>query len=332
MSAKNKIIEEDKKHEKALELGNSCSLTKYKASKYPEVDSAIDHLFEEMIETYEIRLIRKSSEEKLRHHIQFFVLNLYKVYHRDPAKVIAYARDSKWYSDKKRRNRKRKFKLSFRYSVQNPPIGKPVISFLDSQGYIETFGFQNDRTGKGQSYTSRMRATEKLIDLIETQYEISEQMVEEDYSGDELVLVKGLKPKPTYRYVMVDGKRRKQKVQRKRKVCKTPNKPIVRQMRSNLESINVLMDKADIRVVITDQELEAINDKRAKDYLDPITRPADFTRKRLHRSFLDRRLDRGGRFYGPWYQNSPKEFRQYITIDDAPTLELDYSALHTSYR
>ena len=52
------------------------------------------------------------------------------------------------------------------------------------------------------------------------------------------------------------------------------------------------------------------------------------SRKRLHRVFLDRRLDRGGRFWGAWYQSVPKRFRQKILIDEAPTLELDFSALH----
>jgi hypothetical protein len=322
-------MEADKNYVKALELGNSCLLTKYKGSKYPEVLSrAIDHLFEEMVETEEIRLTRASSKNKLRHHIQFFVLNLYKVYHRDPTKVIAYSRDSKWYSDKKGINCRRKFNLSFRYSVQNPPIGKPVITFLEKQGYIKTFGFKNVRSGSGRSYQSRMRAEQKLIDLIEDHYEIDEQMVEEDYSGEETIIVKGLKPKPTYKYVWKDGKRKNKKFQKKRKICKTPNKPIVRQMRANLEIINALMEQSDIRVIITDEELAAINRKRIKDDLDPINRPVDFSRKRLHRAFLDRRLDRGGRFYGPWYQGIQKEFRQYITINGAPTLELDYSAIH----
>jgi hypothetical protein len=63
---------------------------------------------------------------------------------------------------------------------------------------------------------------------------------------------------------------------------------------------------------------------------DPYKQVVDFSRKRLHRVFLDRRhkLDRGGRFYGAWYQNIPKEYRQHIMIDGAPTMELDYSALH----
>jgi hypothetical protein len=44
--------------------------------------------------------------------------------------------------------------------------------------------------------------------------------------------------------------------------------------------------------------------------------------------FLDRRLDRGGRFFGAWYQNVPKEYRNRILINGIPTTEEDYSSLH----
>jgi hypothetical protein len=43
---------------------------------------------------------------------------------------------------------------------------------------------------------------------------------------------------------------------------------------------------------------------------------------------VDRRLDRGGRFYGPWYQGIPEEYRAKILINGNPTLEIDYSGYH----
>lgn len=36
----------------------------------------------------------------------------------------------------------------------------------------------------------------------------------------------------------------------------------------------------------------------------------------------------GGRFYGGFWQNIPKVYRPFITIDGHPTIELDYSSLH----
>ena len=48
----------------------------------------------------------------------------------------------------------------------------------------------------------------------------------------------------------------------------------------------------------------------------------------LHRVFNRGRFSLGGRLYGGWWQNIPKEFRADITIDGSSTIELDYPRLH----
>ena len=70
--------------------------------------------------------------------------------------------------------------------------------------------------------------------------------VEIDTVQDELIVVKGLKPKPRKVTRIKDGKRKTEKIKRPRKVCKTPDKPLVRQMRENLKLINSVLEKADI--------------------------------------------------------------------------------------
>ena len=170
-----------------------------------------------------------------------------------------------------------------------------------------------------------MRATGKLMDLIN--HHQPDDDVEIDTIQDELIVVKGLKPKPLKVTRIKDGKRKTDTIKRPRKVCKTPDKPLVRQMRENLKLINGVLEKADIRLNITDEQMLELRERLSRER-DPYKRDVDFNRKTLHRVFLDRRPDLGGRFYGPWYQNIPKEYRPEIRINGAPTLELDYSALH----
>lgn len=52
------------------------------------------------------------------------------------------------------------------------------------------------------------------------------------------------------------------------------------------------------------------------------------TRQRVSRVFNRSSFTKGGRFYGPWWQGCPKEWRKQIFINDAPTIEQDYSSLH----
>jgi hypothetical protein len=49
---------------------------------------------------------------------------------------------------------------------------------------------------------------------------------------------------------------------------------------------------------------------------------------RLHRVFNLSSFLLGGRFYGGWWQNIPKASRAHITINGAPTVEMDYPRLH----
>ena len=51
---------------------------------------------------------------------------------------------------------------------------------------------------------------------------------------------------------------------------------------------------------------------------------------RLHRIFNQSNFEFGGRFYGGWWQNIPSEYRADITINGAPTVEIDYPRLHPS--
>ncbi len=52
------------------------------------------------------------------------------------------------------------------------------------------------------------------------------------------------------------------------------------------------------------------------------------TRQQVYRIFNRSSFDKGGRFFGPWWQQCPKEWRREIFINDAPTIEQDYSSLH----
>ncbi|WP_245568902.1 hypothetical protein [Desulfobacter curvatus] len=52
--------------------------------------------------------------------------------------------------------------------------------------------------------------------------------------------------------------------------------------------------------------------------------------KDMHRVFNrgSKDFDKGGRFYGPYYQGMPSKFRKHIYIDGKKTVEWDYSGLH----
>lgn len=197
----------------------------------------------------------------------------------DPEKFISFPKNRSVYSDPKSKYKKF-YKLSYRYSVEQGDEGKGVIPFLEHMGYIEVTPFVNDRTGQRESFQSRMRATEKLIDLIIDQHRQSETDVKIDTIQDELIVVKAVKPKPLKVKRIKDGKKKTDTIKRPRKVCKTPDTPVVRQMRDNLKLINGVLEKADIRLAITDKQMQELRERLSHDR-DPYKRLLKFYRLKI---------------------------------------------------
>ena len=50
----------------------------------------------------------------------------------------------------------------------------------------------------------------------------------------------------------------------------------------------------------------------------------------IKRVFNDGSWKLGGRFYGGWWQQIPKELRTEIIINGKPTIEIDYKSMHVS--
>lgn len=106
-------------------------------------------------------------------------------------------------------------------------------------------------------------------------------------------------------------------------------------MRRRLESWNsFLVNNHHVDILVSDNELETVFEADDEDAFftsnDPTPSYVDLTKVRLHRVFNGGSFEQGGRFYGGWWQQVPSSFRQFITINGYPTVELDYSNLHAA--
>ena len=101
--------------------------------------------------------------------------------------------------------------------------------------------------------------------------------------------------------------------------------PETMRMRSLLADYNALLDKTHID--ISDLEEPVIRIKKQGNKHEFILQ-LDQKSKFVTRIFNEERWDKGGRFYGGWWQRCPKGFREMITLDHFATAELDYSGLH----
>lgn len=159
---------------------------------------------------------------------------------------------------------------------------------------------------------SRIRATEKFIDLIDKGFDIKPLMITRHEDAETIIL------------------RDKDK-----EVIRTyEDTDITHRMRDNLKIINGILDKTLINIFLPDTELKKLNNRMITgkvesdiDHEEP-RGALDFNRRRLYRVFNNGSWEQGGRFYGGWWQGIPREYRKYIKINRMITVEPDFSGLH----
>jgi hypothetical protein len=282
--------------EKAERLSNSRPLDVQKISSYPQVKAVMDQLFSELEKDGKVNL---RNADKLKRHLQTLILDLYNAHCYDSRMYISYSRNKMKYLPGTRLH-----KLFIRYSMV-----VMVTDFLIQHGYIEHEKHRHAKEGSGmRSYQSRMRATTKLIDLIESKG-IVPGMVESEPDDTKLVILRGPKvekgkPAPEIAY---------------------QDTPETLLMKDNLKLINANNRKHAILLYMPDTDIKSLSQRMNK---DPDREPLDFTRKNLRRVFSNGSWRQGGRFYGGWWQGVPREFREFIRINDKDVVECDFSGMH----
>lgn len=99
----------------------------------------------------------------------------------------------------------------------------------------------------------------------------------------------------------------------------------IESMRSLVRDYNDLLSRTFIDIPVLDQSYidlgKGIDGRVRRLY---VNQGDKFTRRIFNRGSFDK----GGRFWGGWWQRSPKEWRHQIFMNDQPISEVDYSGLH----
>lgn len=168
------------------------------------------------------------------------------------------------------------------------PLMRVIDGLLELGLIVQKSGFHDPRTEKG--FLSVMRATPRLIDLIES-WAVAPSMIGRSEIEPELIVL-----------------RDSQKVE-----IDYQDEPTIEQMRVNLRLYNSFINQTNLEIDLLPEMLPKAIDR---------------SRKSLHRVFNNGNFKEGGRFYGGWWQEMPKEIRKHITIDGERTVEMDYSGMH----
>lgn len=271
---------------------------------YPELNRLLDELADEI----GVKGKRKRTEkeaDRFREALRIIVLGLYVAWRADPDLCVGINLGSDWYRPQ---NRYGNPALKYRH-VQAAYAGLKGLGYLT----VERRGYWNHKKRSGE--TTRIRATETLIMRLVEEADIRSHRIRR-LPGAETIILKEEKDPDDYarnlQYVDTDA---------------------TNEMRENLKIINMILEAHSITLAVTSQELRELQERLR---CDSEKGPLDFNRRTLRRIFNNGNFDQGGRFYGGWWQQIPNPsdpdegtaYRQFITIDDEPTIELDYSGCH----
>lgn len=185
------------------------------------------------------------------------------------------------------------YKKSSRYNALH--ISHKIIEIVHTLHKEKLIGFKKGSEWSGK--VSRIWANKKLIKLFE-----QAKFGLED-----------VQPTPERECIILRNKDKKD--------IEYEDTDYIHQMRENLRDYNELLHRTFIDIPSLDKPI--IQKKGDKNSIR-ITQNNKFVRRIFHNSTFKE----GGRYYGGWWQNIPKEFRREIYINDTPTIEDDYSALH----
>ncbi|QXE88115.1 hypothetical protein KP003_06875 [Geomonas nitrogeniifigens] len=274
------------------ELNNSTLFDVHRWSEYPEVIALRGQMLE--------KLGFKGTKKEIN-HVTVVLLNLYYAYCLDPEMWVLYSRDRNDFNQGQRYNQ-----LFIKYDI----LIRTVDGLIEL-GYVDNVNGFHDRRPGGQSFGPKMRATSKLICLIEGDNGVTFNMIGK-YVPDELVVLRNADGEDID---YVDSK-------------------ATEAMKSILVTYNELLEKTYIDIHFDVADIQArIDARRAK--IHKVTgEPKDYrlvinlTNKRVRRIFNQSTFNKGGRFYGGWWQNIPEDLRKKIIINRDYTVEIDYSGQH----
>lgn len=263
------------------------------------LSKVVDELKTKIRSAGHLKLWRKDHTK----HLTLIVLNLLHTYRSHPQAYVSYSRMNGVYARiKKAGSRYVPFPISYASTTKLiDALQDPCVGMVE---HDKGFYFPK----QGNCKPSRMRTTQKLIDLVE-QHQAADETIERDPNTETILL------KDTDKNLMgyVDDTN-------------------TIRMRNNLKRINAMLDKHFIGLCVVDQIRTKINqrllDLNDKDIHDEIPDTLDPNRHHMYRVFNNGSFEQGGRFYGAWWQSLPKEYRRYIRIDNVGTEELDFPGLH----
>ena len=272
---------------------HSRPLDVHRWSEHKEANGFVDYVYESYLKI-------EGNEKIQKKHLKVVLLDLYVAWLNDPELNIAVHMTPSAYSDGTVFN-----KGKSRYNELNIKVS--TIEIVHRLFEADLIGLKEGwQDAGGRGFLTRIWPTNKLTKLFE-----DAAFGEFDVGYDEV------------RETIILRDENKNEVEYN-------DTEDVRRMRSAVEKYNKLLEKTfiDIQSVDKPARIELPRGKRRRRNNRRVFVNITHHDKFVRRVFNNRSFADGGRFYGGWWQRIDSKFRKDIRLNNSPTVEIDYSALH----
>ena len=274
---------------------HSRPLDVHRWSEHLEINNLVNLVFEKFIS-----LKAKENKTIRKKHLKVVLLDLYVAWLNDPDLNIGVHMTTGAYSDGTVFN-----KGKSRYNELNIKVSTiEIVHRLHDAGLIGLKGGWQDAGGRG--FLTRIWPTDKLTKLFEDaafgEFDIG-------YTDNRETIILRDEEKDEVEYT---------------------DKTHIKQMRLAVQQYNKLLEKTfiDIQSVDKPARIELPEGKKRRRSNRRVFVNITHHDKFVRRIFNNKSFSDGGRFYGGWWQRIDSKFRKDIRMNNSPTVEIDYSALH----
>jgi hypothetical protein len=294
-----------------IDRWNSEPLDVHTWSDHPEIKNLCDQVYDEAgLSVLEAKGNRK-PKRTVRESLRVLILDLYVKWLKDPSISIGFNKS------------KSSYKVGSRYNgLHIPEKIIEVEALLVDAGYVEELRHFHSDDRRFRSYTTRIRHTEALRDLFA---ELTIDLHDIDtHSNEECIILHD-------KYVDDPDDDTNRKIEYSEKWLPPDELALLDILRSQLHAYNALLKRTfiDIPSYTSSTFKRTISKGRNEGRQQTVSLgPDNKFVVRVFNEGLKGHWKRGGRFYRGWWQQIDKEDRSKIYINDQPTLEVDFKAIH----
>ena len=262
--------------------------------------NSFDELCKKLTQDVANNIVLKRSwkdDEQLRfdYAVRYLLIGLWNKHHTHPDDHSSMQKNKNFYSALKQY---RDPNLTYRMAIHAfDGLQKLDMIYVVQDGYYDRIKMEGSLT--------RYKATHRLTEMFE------------ELEGHPAIT---LKPNIDIQTILL-----RNKVNGRKQIVPYDEDKDTEQWRINLRKINHCFSKHILDLQIKDTEVSELQERLL---LDNDKQPIDLTHKVLVRIFTNNTFNEGGRFYKGWWQNVPKEYRQFITIDSKNVTEYDFSQMN----